>query len=160
MDKITMDRVALLHPVIREDVKKAVLEADEKLGQDAEIRIVQGLRTFEEQNKLYRQGRTEPGNIVTKAKGGQSYHNYGLAVDFCVLKKGNLISWSTTEDFDRDGKIDWNEVIAVFESYGFKSGRSFKDLPHFEKTFGLNWRQMLIRYNNREFIPGTNYIII
>jgi peptidoglycan L-alanyl-D-glutamate endopeptidase CwlK len=42
-----------------------------------------GLRSVEEQNALYAQGRTKPGPIVTKARGGQSYHGFGLAVDFC-----------------------------------------------------------------------------
>src|SRR4051812_45095106 len=47
--------------------------------------VTQGLRTWKEQDALYEQGRTKPGKIVTKAKGGQSYHNFGLAVDIVLL---------------------------------------------------------------------------
>src|SRR5215471_18388685 len=46
-----------------------------------EILVVQGLRTWAEQDALYAQGRTASGQIVTNARGGQSYHNFGLAVD-------------------------------------------------------------------------------
>jgi len=51
-----------------------------------------GLRTFEEQNELWAEGRDADGTVVdkdklvTKAKGGQSMHNYGLAVDSAPLK--------------------------------------------------------------------------
>jgi hypothetical protein len=46
---------------------------------------VQGVRTFAEQDALYAQGRTRKGLRVTNAKGGQSYHNYGLAADCALL---------------------------------------------------------------------------
>ncbi|WP_445670015.1 M15 family metallopeptidase [Paenibacillus sp. FSL R10-2771] len=36
------------------------------------IVITQGLRTISEQDALYAQGRTKPGQIVTNAKGGTS----------------------------------------------------------------------------------------
>lgn len=45
------------------------------------FKVYSGLRTFKEQDALYAKGRTKPGGVVTKAKGGQSMHNYGLAVD-------------------------------------------------------------------------------
>lgn len=41
-----------------------------------------GFRTYAEQDSLFAQGRTTPGKIVTNAKGGESAHNFGLAVDF------------------------------------------------------------------------------
>src|SRR5881397_2564020 len=40
------------------------------------IRVISGLRTYDEQNDLYAQGRTEPGKIVTNARGGYSNHNF------------------------------------------------------------------------------------
>lgn len=41
-----------------------------------------GYRTYAEQDALYQQGRVSPGKIVTAARGGQSAHNFGLAIDF------------------------------------------------------------------------------
>lgn len=93
MDKVTQDRIKLLHPKVRDEVSKIVNEANNLLTKHSQIRIVQGLRTIEEQNDLYAQGRTKQGKKVTNAKGGSSFHNYGLAVDFCLLIDDKDISW-------------------------------------------------------------------
>lgn len=149
-DSISISRVQALHPMIREDVTKFITEAEESLG--VTLRIVQGLRTIEEQNELYAKGRTKPGAKVTNARGGSSYHNYGLAIDLVEIK---------------DAKANWNfkyELLLPFaEKYGFKWGGHFTsimDKPHFEKTFGLHWKEMLKRNDLKKFIPGTKYIVI
>ena len=84
------------------------------------MRIVQGLRTFPEQDALYAQRPK-----VTNAKGGQSYHNYGLAIDFCLIIDGKQVSWNSTKDSDNDHVADWEEVIRIFEAAGWKSGRAW-----------------------------------
>jgi peptidoglycan L-alanyl-D-glutamate endopeptidase CwlK len=48
----------------------------------ADYFAVSGYRSDEEQARLYNQGRTTPGPVVTQARPGQSAHNFGLAVDF------------------------------------------------------------------------------
>jgi peptidoglycan L-alanyl-D-glutamate endopeptidase CwlK len=93
---------------------------------------------------LFAQGRTKAGAIVTKAKGGQSYHNYGLAIDIVLLvdkdKNGTFetASWDLKTDFDGDGKSDWQEIVAIFKRYGYEWGGDWKfnDAPHFQKTLG------------------------
>lgn len=168
-DTASIGRVALLHPKIRTEVEVAIDLADLALGKYCAIRIVQGLRTIEEQNALYAQGRTTPGKKVTNAKGGSSYHNYGLAVDFALLydkdKNGTFeaLSWDTAADMDKNGVIDWQAVVNSFIKLGYEWGgswRTFKDLPHIQKTFGFNWRQLLEKYNKKDFIPGTRYVNI
>lgn len=47
-----------------------------------------GYRSFERQDELYAQGRTKKGPIITYAKGGRSFHNYGLASDWAYFKPG------------------------------------------------------------------------
>jgi hypothetical protein len=47
------------------------------------------MRSFAEQDALYAQGRTKPGKIVTKARGGFSNHNFGVAFDIGVFKGGS-----------------------------------------------------------------------
>src|SRR5690349_2624666 len=137
--------VAKLHPKIRDEVTALIDKAETKFPSTVAIRIVQGLRTFPEQDALYAKGRTTPGLRVTNSKGGQSYHNYGLAIDFALLydKDGNgtyeSLSWDTLKDFDRDGEADWMEVVDAFEKAGYTWGgrfHSITDNPHFEKTFG------------------------
>ena len=157
-DKPTIQRIALLHPNIREEVTKLIEKSNLALKGRAQVRIVQGYRTFQEQDKLYAQGRTTPGPIVSKARGGQSYHCYGVAIDFCLLIDGKEISWNVGKDWDGDGIADWIEVVKVFTDAGWKWGKAFNDLPHLEKNHGLDWRVMLKRHDLKQFIPGTTYI--
>jgi peptidoglycan L-alanyl-D-glutamate endopeptidase CwlK len=80
---------ALLHPVFRE---KAQALLDSLAAEGIPFRLFEGFRSPERQQYLYAQGRTRPGVIVTKARAGQSYHQYGLAGDFVLFEKGGW-SW-------------------------------------------------------------------
>ncbi|AQX06870.1 peptidoglycan L-alanyl-D-glutamate endopeptidase [Elizabethkingia meningoseptica] len=151
MDKVTLANIEKLHPMIREEVKQIIKECDTALTGRAKIRITQGFRTFQEQAKLYAQGRTLPGKKVTNARPGQSIHNYGLAVDMCLVIDGKTISWDIAKDWDNDRIADWKECVNVFAKYGWEWGgswKTFKDYPHFEKKrlktrYGLlstNWK--------------------
>ena len=136
--------------MVRQIFTDFITEAEESLN--VTLRIVQGLRTIAEQDALYAKGRTTPGPIVTKATGGKSYHNYGLAIDLGELK---------------DGKINWDFKYELLEpiskKYGLTWGGRFKtilDRPHYELTFGKNWRDLLALHNAKKFIPGTKYVDI
>ena len=52
MDSATIERISRLHPSIRNEVAKIINECDAALTGRAKVRITQGLRTFEEQQKL------------------------------------------------------------------------------------------------------------
>ncbi len=78
-----------LNPVFRE---RLALLADALARRGMQTLITDGLRTFAEQDALFAQGRTKPGNIVTKARGGQSNHNYGLAVDMYPVVNGKVFT--------------------------------------------------------------------
>lgn len=160
MDNITQQRIQLLHPTLRDEVTKLINQADASLTKHSQVRIVQGLRTIAEQDALYAQGRTAPGSKVTKAKGGQSFHNYGVAIDFALLIDGKEISWDTKKDWDGDKIADWMEVVSIFRKAGWAWGGSFtfKDNPHFEKPFGNTWQQLLAKYKAGNFVPGTKYV--
>lgn len=161
-DTISIQRVNALHPIVRTEVGVLIDKAEALLPNNYAVRIVQGLRTFPEQKDLYDQGRTKPGKKVTNAKPGSSYHNYGLSIDFALMidKDGNgtyeSLSWDNTSK-------EWATVVKTFEDAGWTWGGNFsslKDYPHLEKTFGLNWRELLKRYNAKDFIPGTTYVRI
>lgn len=160
-DKITQERIKLLHPKIRDEVQEIIKECNSILAENIQVRIVQGLRTIEEQDNLYSLGRTKPGKKVTNAKGGSSFHNYGLAVDFCLLINNKEISWDIHKDFDKDNKADWLEIVEIFKKYGFKWGgdfKSIKDYPHFEKTFNNTWQILLDKYKKKDLIFNTIYV--
>jgi peptidoglycan L-alanyl-D-glutamate endopeptidase CwlK len=143
-DHVTIDRIKLLHPKLRDEVTEIYDEICEALMGKSMCRFSYTLRTFAEQDALYAQGRTKPGAIVTNAKGGLSYHNYGQAIDIVLLINGKA-SWDTVKDFDGDGKADWQEVVTIFKQYGWEAGIDwkFRDAPHFQKTLGYSVRQLL-----------------
>jgi len=92
------------------------------------IIITETYRSFQRQNELYAQGRTKPGQIVTNAKAGESFHNYGVAFD-CVFKKEG---YNATEK-------QWEILGKEGEKLGLEWGGrwvSFKDRPHFQVTLG------------------------
>lgn len=100
--------------------------ADQLALENITIRVTQGLRTWMDQDKLYAIGRILPGREVTKAKGGESWHNYGCAVDVAPFDEG-------IPDWDLDHPA-WARIVALGESLGLRSGISWKDEPHFELT--------------------------
>lgn len=168
-DKVSIERANLLHPRIRDEVKLLIENVEFGLPPNRAIRIVQGLRTFEEQQALYNQGRSKPGPIVTNARPGSSFHQYGLAIDFAVVvdKNGDglwdVLSWDINLDADRDGVPEWREMERVFSAAGYEWGgywRTFKDYPHLQRSFGYTWRQLLDKYNKKDFLPGTRYVRI
>lgn len=136
MDKHTKARIEVLHPSVRCEVTNIINECEKALTGRAKVRVTQGLRTDAEQTTLYAQGRTTPGKIVTNAKAGQSIHNYGFAVDICLIIDGVTASWDTKTDWDGDKKADWMEIVEIFKKHGWEWGgdwNTFKDMPHFEK---------------------------
>lgn len=123
-----------LHPVVKQAAESLI---ERSFARGVPILITQGLRTIAEQDELYAQGRTKPGKIVTNAKGGYSFHNFGVAIDFCLLKPdGKSVSWEVGRD--------WMIVVEIAKALGFAWGgdwTSFKDYPHFEMCFGLTTAQ-------------------
>lgn len=147
MDQLTLKRIETAHPLLRDELKCIYTDIVKAITSPyALFRFSHVLRTFKEQDDLYAIGRTKPGRKVTNAKGGDSYHNYGLAVDIVELldkdKNGTFeaASWDVNFDADFDGKADWIEVVEIFKRYGWEWGGNwrFADKPHFQKTFGYS----------------------
>lgn len=104
----------------------------EEAGLD--LRVTSGLRTREEQQALYDQGRTKPGAVVTNARPGYSWHNFGVAFDVTVFRGGKPV-WSGA-DYDVAGRIG--------ERLGLEWGgrwTGFKDRPHFQRRTGTTLAQ-------------------
>lgn len=134
-------RIAALHPDVRAAADRLVRQAADR---GIEIAITSGFRSSAEQDRLYRQGRQDAGNIVTHARGGQSYHNYGLAIDF-ALRDGSDILWDTEKDGNGNGRSDWTEVVELAKDLGFDWGgdwENFPDYPHLQMDFGYTLRQL------------------
>lgn len=155
MEQHSHAQLLLLHPAIRDKAIDAYNEAVKITPVGVHPYIDQTMRTFAESAKLYAQGRTAPGSIVSNAKAGQSWHNYGLALDFHLIVNGKDV-W--------DVYHDWMAVVNVFKSHGFTWGGdfagSFKDYPHLEMKCGLTLAQAQKKYANKDFIEGTQFIKI
>lgn len=132
-DKIikTLDPKAA--PIFRKFIIEARQLVLDKYGCD--YKLISGNRTYAEQNALYAQGRTKPGKRVTNAKGGQSNHNFGIAVDAGVFKDGKYLDGSSP----RTAAAVHKDVSKLINQYGLEWGgdwSSIVDLPHFEIDTG------------------------
>ena len=96
----------------------------------SEIGIVSGFRSSAEQDVLFAQGRTTPGPKVTWARGGQSYHNFGLAIDVAPVQNGRL----------NPAAYPAPSTVEIGRAIGFEWGGDWsaakKDRPHFQITGG------------------------
>ena len=128
--RISEKRLMYLHPNLQKFFIKLL-----KIS-PYDFSISQGVRTAEEQNKLYQQGRTTPGKLVTNCDGYKIKSNHqiksdglGHAGDIAVLIN-NKITWEEKyyKEVARVGRV-------LMQKYNIEWGgdwKKFKDLPHFE----------------------------
>ncbi|WP_215115905.1 M15 family metallopeptidase [Exiguobacterium sp. s80] len=113
------------------------------------VGVAQGLRSYAEQEKLYAQGRTTPGAIVTHARGGQSNHNRGIAVDlFQYSMDGTEAIFNTDANFQ--------QIVQAMKEQGFSWGGdwvTFQDYPHFELLKATT--DVLVPYPGRPLYRGA-----
>ena len=121
MNTASENRLKKVHPEL---AKRITFLIQALANEGYTIEVVQGLRTFAEQDELFKQGRSKPGQIVTRAKGGQSNHNYGLAVDLCPFVNGKP-QWNDNQGFFRIGV----EAARLGLEWG-GGWKKFIDKPH------------------------------
>lgn len=88
--------------------------------------------------------------VLTNAKGGQSYHNFGLAFDVEVYNEDGSKNWNMKSE-------SWQKVITEGKKQGFDAGADwtdFPDLPHFENTFNNMPKALRIKIENNEMTDG------
>jgi hypothetical protein len=107
---------------------------DEALKQGASYWAVSGFRTYGEQMALWQQGRTEPGKRVTNAKGGESAHNFGIAVDLV-----------------RDGLIDRKGLQPDYAPESYELLRTLA--PKFGLVWGGSWK-----FRDNPHVQMPNYV--
>jgi peptidoglycan L-alanyl-D-glutamate endopeptidase CwlK len=101
-----------------------------------DLLVTSTYRDNESQNALYAQGRTAPGNIVTRAKAGQSWHNWRCALDVVPLVNGKAI-W--------DDQAMWKQIGEIGKACGLEwagDWKTFKEFPHFQYTGGMTLAQL------------------
>jgi peptidoglycan L-alanyl-D-glutamate endopeptidase CwlK len=122
VDERSEKNIATLLPEVQPMARMLVQKA---AANGIDIRVISGLRSYEEQDALYAQGRTAPGSIVTKARGGFSNHNFGIAFDVGVFSGSKYLSESPK----------YKAVGVLGQELGLEWGgnwTSLVDEPHFQ----------------------------
>lgn len=112
-------------------------EAELAMGAEGvTVEVISGLRSYSAQAALYAQGRTKPGPIVTKARPGSSWHNFGLAIDLGLFKSGLYLDEKKPAYADKL-YATIGEIAAMHGIEWAGIWKSFTETPHFQVTFGL-----------------------
>ena len=134
LDKPTLEKLLTVHS----DLALRMVTVYDRMYQEHGriMRCTYAYRTFEEQEKLYAQGRTAPGPIVTYSQPGFSWHNFGLAVDSCFRSKTDPY---LAQDPDKD-KL-WSAFGSICRQEGLRWGGDFQigqqDPPHAQITYNM-----------------------
>lgn len=140
--KRTLENLAGLNKKFRAKAEAFLAAAQPilaKHGVTAEV--ISGLRSWQQQAALYAQGRTKPGRIVTKARPGSSWHNYGLAIDLGLFAGGKYLDEAAPA---RAEKV-YRDLGALAATMGIEwagTWRSFPEGPHFQWTAGMTLAQL------------------
>lgn len=152
MDERSESNLATLHPEVQERFK-LFLEEAQALAETKglEYKAICGTRSWDEQAKIYAQGRTAPGKIVTKAPPGHSMHNFGLAIDCGVFRGGKYLDSSEPKAASAMHKA----AGELAKAHGIRWGGNFKsivDEPHFELDTPLKLSQLRDRKKSGEWV--------
>jgi len=122
----TEGNIQTLLPKAQRRARQFLKDINAQLGGDGLIfKIISGTRTYDQQNALFAQGRTIPGRIVTRARGGQSNHNFGVAWDIGIFRNAEYIPESTL--YQKAGAIGKREGLEWGGDW-----QGFQDEPHFQ----------------------------
>lgn len=140
--------ITQLHPRLQEKIAE-LKELCKK--ENLNIGIGECFRSVAEQDKLYAQGRTTSGSIVTNAKGStySSQHQWGIAFDFFKNVKGH----------EYDDTAFFNRVGALAKSIGLAWGGDWKnpvDKPHlYLPDWGSTTSKLKSQYGTFEKFKAT-----
>jgi peptidoglycan L-alanyl-D-glutamate endopeptidase CwlK len=135
--KRTLENLSGLNRKARAKFEQFLAAAQPILAKhEANAEVLSGLRSYQQQAALYAQGRTKPGKIVTNARPGSSWHNYGLAIDLGLFKNGVYLDAKNPRLSDRI----YAELGQLAKSMGVEWAgywTSFQETPHFQYRPGI-----------------------
>lgn len=133
--------IAKLHPQVRDKIRKFINDVYTK--HQVQLVIVQDYCTYAQQDALYAKGRTASGSVVTNARGGQSNHNFALAVDVFPLWEDGKLHMDVKSD-QKNIKI-LKKIAPIGKGIGLEWGGDWKsiiDNPHFQLKTGKTMAQL------------------
>jgi len=139
--KRTIENLAGLNRKFRAQIEQFLISAQPITEKHKiTIEVISGLRSWQQQAALFAQGRTNPGNIVTKARPGSSWHNYGLAIDLGLFANGKYLDSAEPKRADRI----YAELGKLAESMDIEwagNWKTFTETPHFQNRFNMTIAQ-------------------
>jgi peptidoglycan L-alanyl-D-glutamate endopeptidase CwlK len=143
VDPRSENAIATLLPEVQ-PIARTLVQRAAQCG--IQIKIISALRSYQEQDILYAQGRTQPGDKVTNARGGYSNHNFGIAFDVGVFEGSKYLPDSPK----------YKAVGVLGMDLGLEWGGNWKtitDQPHFQLrpswAEDMNEKQMLAELRDR-----------
>lgn len=129
------DRLDGVHPLLVQCVGR-ILDAMDAEGHP--MMVTDGVRSEAQQAKLYAQGRTAPGRVITNADGTTKrsnhqprlvgrYAGYGCAVDCAFVAANGRPTW--------DIRLPWARYGELAKAVGLIWGgdwQTLRDMPHIE----------------------------
>jgi RHS repeat-associated protein len=129
-DKQADKNIASLDPRIQDQMKSVVLMARLRYGIDVRGGQQGGFRTYDEQDKIFARG-------ASKAKGGQSNHNFALAMDAAIYENGKYLSKGSEWQYKAYGDIAKKRGLMWGGDW-----KSFFDPAHIEYKHNLTMQQL------------------
>jgi peptidoglycan LD-endopeptidase CwlK len=151
-DARTEANLATLDPIVRADWRKFLIYADDIADDfmDCEIRLISGNRTWKEQDALYLKGRRgiKGEKKVTNAKGGQSNHNFGIAGDIGIFRKGDYLDDNLAKSDAAFCERIYRHLAKKAILFNLDAGYNWRtqDPPHFEYKSNLTLAEKRARY--------------
>jgi peptidoglycan L-alanyl-D-glutamate endopeptidase CwlK len=136
IDERSEKNIATLLPKVQPVMREFLIECKKYFQEKGvEVKAISGTRSWAEQDAIYAKGRTAPGPIVTRARGGQSNHNFGLSLDLGLFANGKYLEDSPF--YRHIGKI-----VAKFPALEWGGAWKFVDEPHVQYRVPYTLAQM------------------
>lgn len=148
-DNRSEDNIATLLPKMQQ-YARMILGRANLWGKDVgcTVQIVSGTRTYAEQDVLFAQRPK-----VTNARGGQSWHNFGLAVDLGIFRNGKYLTGnSAAEDKLYVAMAAAIKTVSTQIEWGGDWTGGFKDKPHYQYATGLNITQARTKFERGQLV--------
>lgn len=151
-------RLQSLHPTVARKAATLLANFNRELKhRSLRLIISSGYRSIDEQDALFAIGRAKPGNKKTNARGGKSWHNFGLAFDVLIIHEPGAEGTGSPYLHDTDPKLNrtlLHDLDLRAKALGLECGSKFKSFPdagHYQDRLGIPTlhvaRMRLLRLN-------------
>jgi peptidoglycan L-alanyl-D-glutamate endopeptidase CwlK len=170
MDDASIALIQTAHPAERDNMLAAYNACVANTPGNVHPSVVQVFRSIADSDALFQIGRDAAGNVinpravVSDAKGGQSWHNYGLAIDIEMIRDGQGVGFDNTPEAaalaaaDPDYAIIINTMAGFGYTWGGNFPGEFRDVPHFENKRGQLLSDLFAKFEAGDLIAGTSYV--